>query len=66
MHYRAYFIDAREHVRGAIDVEASDLEEARREVLARSPVHPVVEIWQIDDFVGRFELLGAERQPSSH
>lgn len=59
MYFRAYFLDDHEHVRRFADVEAPDPDAARRELAPGGGGLPVMELWRIDRFLSRFELVGA-------
>jgi hypothetical protein len=56
MRYRAYFIDANEYVRSALEIRAGSPAEAVERAGRFKDAH-ILEVWQIDTKAGQDRLL---------
>ncbi len=54
MQFRAYFVDQHKHIRGAVDIDALGLPEARAKAV-RLTGEFGVELWQLDQYVCQFD-----------
>lgn len=63
--YRVYFLDERDHVRRAADIDAEDDDAVLAEIARLADPGAPIEVWRLDRFLCRFDPLPTPRRPQA-